>query len=230
MTHNDLLPGELFTRLRSACHEDWAAYTRHTFVRQIGTGELPQACFRHYLSQDYLFLIQFARAFALAAYKADTVPDMRHAMRGMTTVLDTETRVHISFCAGWGLSEPEMAALPEHPATMAYTRYVLERGMAGDLLDLHVALSPCILGYAEIGAWLAADPDTKRDGNPYLPWIEMYAGDEFREVAREEAAYIDDLMARRGGEGRFQDLVKTFRQATQLEIAFWDMGLHPPAG
>lgn len=227
MASDNLLPGELFTRLRSACHQDWTAYTRHAFVRQLGTGELPEACFRHYLAQDYLFLIQFARAYALAAYKSDTLSDMRHAARGMSALLDTETSLHVSFCAGWGLTEAEMAAVPEHPATMAYTRYVLERGMSGDLLDLHVALSPCILGYAEIGAWLAADPDTKQEDNPYLPWIEMYAGEDYRQVAREEAAYIDDLMARRAGEGRFEDLVKTFRQATRLEVAFWDMGLQP---
>jgi thiaminase len=30
----------------------------------------------------------------------------------------------------------------------------------------------------------------------------------------------------RMGPGRFESLVKTFRQATSLEIGFWDMGLH----
>jgi thiaminase/transcriptional activator TenA len=72
-----------------------------------------------------------------------------------------------------------MQAAPEGVATMAYTRYVMERGMAGDLLDLYAALAPCVLGYAEIGLALAADPATQRDGNPYADWIDMYAGDEY---------------------------------------------------
>ena len=37
-------------------------YTGHAFVRQLAAGTLPERCFRHYLIQDYLFLIHFARA------------------------------------------------------------------------------------------------------------------------------------------------------------------------
>jgi len=40
---------------------------------------------------------------------------------------------------------------------------------------------------------------------------------------------MDRLMHRRGGPGRLDTLVTTFRQATRLEAAFWEMGLHPPA-
>ncbi|MFN4088849.1 MAG: thiaminase II [Alphaproteobacteria bacterium] len=221
--------GTLFERLKAACPREWEAYTRHRFVRELGAGTLPEASFRHYLGQDYLFLIHFARAYALAVYKADTLEDMRRAARSVSVLLDTEMNLHVRFCAGWGMTEAEMAALPEEPATIAYTRFVLERGMAGDLLDLHVALVPCVIGYAEIGRWLADDPATKRAGNPYLPWIEMYAGEEYGEVARGAVEQLDRLMTLRAGEGRFESLARTFRQATVAEIAFWDMGLNPPA-
>ena len=76
-----------------------------------------------------------------------------------------------------------------------------------------------------VGARLAADPATKRDGNPYLAWIEMYAGEDYQEVARGAAAHLDALAARRGGEDRFADLAKTFEAATVLERDFWQMGL-----
>ncbi len=49
----------------------------------------------------------------------------------------------------------------------------MERGLAGDLLDLNVALAPCIVGYAEIAKWLSAQPFLKTDDNPYLPWLEI---------------------------------------------------------
>ena len=62
----------LFDRLKESCAKDWQKYTEHEFVRQLGAGTLPEAAFRHYLIQDYLFLIQFARAYALAVYKSDT--------------------------------------------------------------------------------------------------------------------------------------------------------------
>ena len=52
----------LFERLKKDNQAIWLAYTQHEFVKQLASGELPESCFRRYLSQDYLFLIHFARA------------------------------------------------------------------------------------------------------------------------------------------------------------------------
>ena len=117
------------------------------------------------LGQDYLFLIHFARAYALAAYKSETLADIRQATAGLSAIIDLEMGLHVEFCASWGLTEADMEALPEADETMAYTRFVLEKGNAGDLLDLHVALAPCIIGYAEIGSVLASS----NNANAYSP-------------------------------------------------------------
>jgi thiaminase/transcriptional activator TenA len=215
----------LFRRLRDACQDDWLAYVRHPFVLRLADGTLPDRCFKRYLGQDYLFLIHFARAYGLAAFKADDLADVRQASAGLSAIVDVEMGLHVEYCAKWGLSEADMAALPEAEETMAYTRYVLETGLAGDLLDLHVALSPCMLGYAEIARERMADKATKLAGNPYRAWLEMYAAADFQKLAAEEEATLDRLMARRGGPGRFPGLARTFRQATRLEAAFWKMGL-----
>ena len=215
----------LYERLKATCPDDWETYIRHEFVRRLGDATLPEAAFRYYLGQDYLFLIQFARAYALAAYKSDDLGDLRLAADGLKAILDVEMGLHVKYCAGWGLGEDDMAALPADTACLAYTSFVLERGMAGDLLDLHVALAPCMLGYAEIGAGLVSDAATVGDGNPYGEWIDMYAGDEYQEVAKAEIELLDSLMTRRGGAGRFASLADTFATATRLEIEFWQMGL-----
>lgn len=215
----------LFERLRDATQSDWRTYTEHRFVRELAAGTLPEACFRHYLKQDYLFLIHFARAYALAVYKGDDLDDMRGAAAALNGILNVEMKLHVEFCAGWGLSEAQMAAEPEARATMAYTRFVLERGMAGDLLDLQAALAPCVIGYGEIAKSLAADPQTRRAGNPYEPWIAMYAGTEYQEVAAGAKAQLDRLGARRLTEARWPKLVETFAQACRLEADFWQMGI-----
>lgn len=215
----------LFDSLQSACAAEWKDYTRHDFVLQLADGSLPEAAFRHYLQQDYLFLIHFARAYALAGYKSETLAELRSAAATMSALVDTEMKLHVAYCAEWGLSEADMEALPEDKANLAYTRFVLERGSAGDLLDLQVALAPCVVGYGEIGRALADDPATKRDGNPYADWIAMYAGEEYQEVTASAVSALDALMARRGGAGRMPGLTETFRMATVLEADFWQMGL-----
>jgi thiaminase/transcriptional activator TenA len=118
-----------------------------------------------------------------------------------------------------------MASEPEAAATIAYTRFVLDRGVAGDRLDLEVALAPCIVGYAVIAAERTCDPASRLEGNPYREWLEMYAGSDYQELAREAAAALDDQFAWRGGEGRFSSLAGTFAVAARLEADFWETGL-----
>src|SRR5215469_9641257 len=93
----------LFSRLVGAAEENWRAYTRHPFVLKLAAGDLPEACFRRYLVQDYLFLLHFARAWGLAVYKSDTLSEMRRAQRLVVATLDVEIGLHIDYCRGWGL-------------------------------------------------------------------------------------------------------------------------------
>ena len=218
----------LFPRLVRVSEANWRAYVGHEFVLQLAAGVLPEPCFRCYLIQDYLFLIHFARAWGLAIYKSDTLSEMRRAQRLVAATLDVEIGLHIDYCRGWGLSEAAMAAEPEAPETIAYTRYVLDRGVAGDRLDLETALAPCIVGYAVIAAERMADPATQLDQNRYREWLEMYAGAEYQALAREAESALDDQFIRRGGDGRFASLAANFSLAARLEAEFWQMGLEAP--
>jgi len=219
------MAGGLFARLRATAGAIWPAYTRHEFVLRLARGDLPEAAFRRYLVQDYLFLLHFARAWGLAIYKSETLADMRRAHALVAATLDIEIGLHLDYCRGWGLSEAAMAQEPEALETIAYTRFVLDRGLAGDRLDLEVALAPCIVGYAEIAAERMADPQTRHDGNPYREWLDMYAGAEYQSLARAAAAALDEQFTRRGGEGRFPALAASFATAARLEADFWQMGL-----
>jgi len=216
----------LFQRLKEANPDAWCAFTDHAFVARLQSGDLPAAAFEHYLKQDYLFLIHFARAYSLAAYKSDNLADMRAATATVSALIDTEMALHVQYCAEWGISEEQMQAVEEAPENMAYTRYVLEKGLSGDILDLYVALAPCVMGYGEIGEKLINSPETKKTGNPYLPWIEMYASDEYQEVVTASIDQIDKLAISRFTEARFDSLSKTFREASRLEAGFWQMGLN----
>ncbi len=215
----------LFDRLKATNEDAWSAYVDHEFVKGMQTGQLPKPAFEFYLKQDYLFLIHFARAYSLAAYKSETLEQMKAATATVSALIETEMALHVQYCAEWGISEAEMQAIEEAPENMAYTRYVLEKGLSGDILDLYIALAPCVIGYGEIGQTLAASEQTLKKDNPYLPWIEMYAGEEYQEVRAAAVTQLDTLAQSRFTDARFESLSKTFRQATLLEVGFWQMGL-----
>lgn len=203
----------------------WQNYIQHDFVRQLAAGTLPAECFEHYLKQDYLFLIQFARAFGLAAYKSRTLDELRQAQSSLHGIIDIELDLHIGYCQQFGISKQSLEETVESTPNMAYTRYVLERGMAGDLLDLNVALAPCILGYAEVAKWLQDQPFLVRQGNPYADWVDMYSSVEYQQVADTHQLACDAVSMEQLGDARVRELCRTFDAATRLEIDFWQMGL-----
>ncbi len=226
--------GPLFGALRESAGEVWKAYSHHAFVAGLADGSLPTAAFRHYLVQDYIFLIHFARAYALGVYKAETVEEMRHCQSTVTAILDGELKLHITYCREWGLEEAAVLASAEDPSNLAYTRYVLDRGLAGDFLELLTALAPCAVGYAEIGQRLLASNATKREGNSYWPWIKTYGGAEYQDLGLSAVQLLQSAAERRLGadpekSGRFERLAAVFRQATGLEVGFWQMGLNAAA-
>ena len=216
---------DIFGRLKAAAAPAWASYVEHDFVRMMGRGDLPAGAFRTYLVQDYLFLIQFARAYALATYKSRNLADMRAAKAGLSAILDVEMDLHVRLCGRWGLSAADLEAAPEKQATVAYTRFVLDCGMSGDLLDLHVALAPCVVGYAEIGRALAPSGGEALGDHPYREWIGEYAGAAYQDVAAVAKTHLEDLAARSMTEARFGELARLFETASRLEADFWSMAL-----
>ncbi|KIC47838.1 thiaminase II [Tateyamaria sp. ANG-S1] len=219
--------GDTFTAWRDATPA-WPAYTGHRFVQGLGDGSLPRAAFLHYLKQDYVFLIHFSRAWALAVTKADTVDEMRLAAGTVNGLINEEIALHIKTCAEAGIDEATVFATEEQQANLAYTRYVLDAGHSGDLLDLLAALAPCVLGYGEIGAHLEA----KQTSDTYADWIGTYAGPDYQKVCHDVGALIDGAVARRIGDDpmsspRWDKLQTRFATATRLEVGFWDMGLDP---
>ncbi|NKC03309.1 TenA family protein [Ochrobactrum haematophilum] len=178
---------ELFTRLRAATPGDWKPYIEHEFVRGLGDGTLPKAAFLHYLRQDYVYLHHYARAFALGVVKANTLQETRLCADIMHGLAHMELPLHVSICAREGISEDELYATKEEPENLAYTRYVLDCGQAGDFLDLLTALVPCAHGYGEIGLNLAV---TALPGTPYQEWIDTYAGPNIRTCATRSASCL----------------------------------------
>ncbi len=213
-----------FDRLKLTHADDWRSYTEHRFVHELAAGTLPEAVFRHYLKQDYLFLIQFARAWGLAVYKSRDLSEIRQGLDSLKAIVDVELGLHVGYCAAWGIAEADLAQLAESKATLAYTRYVLDAGMSGDLLDLHVALAPCIIGYGEIASWIRQQSFTRHEGNPYGDWIDMYAGDEYQGLVASEKSWLNDRLAEVDA-NRLKRLSIVFRDATRLEADFWQMGL-----
>ncbi|MEP4195285.1 MAG: thiaminase II [Aliishimia sp.] len=219
--------GNSFARWRAGCPAEWRDYTHHAFVEGLADGSLPRASFLHYLVQDYVFLVHFARAWSFAVVKAETLDEMKVCAGTVDALVNHEMALHVKTCAAQGIDEDALFRATEEFENLAYTRYVMDCGLQGDFLDLMAALAPCCFGYGEIGKRLAA---SKSADAQYQDWIDTYADDGYQSVMSGVGQMIDAAIARRLGPDpestpRWTRLQDRFTTATRLEVGFWDMGL-----
>jgi len=201
----------------------WHAYTHHEFVQRMGNGTLPRETFKYYMIQDYLYLIHFARANALAGYKTKNLDDIAAAAQ-IVTHIRHEINLHISECAEFGMTQEDMEKHEESQACTAYSRYVLDIGQSEDWLALHISLLPCLLGYGMIARRLHSEQANNHAAeiNPYLSWINNYVADDYTAAVEKGCALIEKHAVYQSPH-RIEELIAIFVHATQMETGFWDM-------
>ena len=219
--------GQVFKLLKEKNLKNWLLYTKHDFVNLLSSDSLEEKYFLNYLIQDYLFLIQFSKAWSLAVLKSDTLEEMKIAANTVNDLINFEMELHIKLCGSYNISKNDLESANEENENIAYTRYVLELGYSGDFLDLLSALAPCVLGYGEIGM---NGKNLKIKTPMYKKWIDTYSSDEYQDVCKNVANLIDQAFLLRLGSDyvntyKWNKVNKIFNKATLLEIDFWNMAL-----
>ncbi|KAK0388435.1 hypothetical protein NLU13_4679 [Sarocladium strictum] len=200
----------------------WEKFVYHPFVMAMGNGTLPIESFKGYIVQDYLYLIHFARATALGAYKANNMGDIGRASQIVAHIM-TETKLHINYCESFGITPAEIEVTEEQQACTAYTRYVLDIGQSQDWLALQMSMAPCLLGYGAVAKMLHSHERTdKTDANTYWPWITNYVADDYVEAVRLGSELLEKHVVLQSP-SRIEELVKIFIHGTKMEIGFWEM-------
>ena len=193
----------------------------HPFPNRIGDGSLPMASFRHFIEQDYLFLIDYGKILGLAAVKA---PD-RHKMKAFSALLhetiSTEMELHIQFCETLGIKEEVLAETLKDLPTAAYTDFLVRVGYEGSFEEIAAALLPCMATYSEIGSALISSISNDIPV-PYKEWISMYSSDEFGELALWMTHLVDELGTSADLSCQSQ-MVAAYKSSCLHELNFWTM-------
>jgi thiaminase/transcriptional activator TenA len=198
----------------------WASQLRHPFVRQLGDGTLEEDLFKRWVLQDYRYLKEFARVFAWAVAKADSLDSMSWYASVLDLTLNTEMGLHRRYAERFGLTSAELEAEPMWPTTRAYTDFLVRTAADGDMLDLLAALLPCAWGYVYLARRLAQQepPQDRR----YADWIAQYASEEFSQALDWLKDELDSL-ARPISDLKKQRLTEIFLVSCRYESRFWQM-------
>jgi thiaminase/transcriptional activator TenA len=205
-------------RLLDAGADVWEAQKEHPFVVELADGTLDREAFRHWVKQDYRYLLDYARVFALAGAKADDEATTRRLTATAHATLDDELDLHRSFASDYGLSADELEAVEKAPTCAAYTDYLVRTAHEGSIAEISAAVYPCGQGYLDVADHMA---DLATEEHRYTPFIEKYTSDAFRETV----GWMRDLVDRHAEERpEERDAMRAaFLRSARLEHAFWEM-------
>ena len=208
-------------RLHEAARPIWAQCLTHPFVTGIGDGTLEVEKFQYFMLQDYLYLFDYARVFALGVVKARDPELMRTFSANVDTILNGEMAIHRSYMARLGISEEQVLAVQPALANLSYTNYMLSAAFAGGPAEIVAAILACSWSYAEIGQALATRPGAA-DHPFYGEWIRGYASKDYDQTNRALIALMDRLAEGCSEEG-YRRLEEIFVACSRYELGFWDM-------
>ena len=197
------------------------AMMRHPFVMGIGDGSLSEDRFRHFMTQDYLYLIDYARCLAMGAVKAPDLETMGWFASAVDHILNTEMELHRAYCARLGITSEELETTEHAPTTYSYTSYLLRVAQIGSFGELIASLVPCMWGYWKVGEMLAARGEPESAPH-YVEWIRMYAGEESKTVALESRAICDRVAETAGSQERLA-MREAYLTCMRYERDFWQM-------
>lgn len=199
----------------------WRSYLDHPFVKGIGEGTVDQDKFIHYMKQDYIYLIEYSRVFAIGAAKAQDLKTMTLFADLLHGTMNFEMDLHREYAAKFGISSEDLEETKASATMTSYTHYMIAQAHQGGVENAVAAVLACAWSYNWIGKQLAKW-EGALDHPLYGNWVKMYSSEGFTQIAQNCIALIDDL-AKGKSEAELQHLIEIVVKTSYFEYMFWDM-------
>lgn len=209
-------------RLLKATEDIWAKYNEHPFVQGIQNGTLDKEKFRYYIIQDYLYLEDYAKAFAIGIAKAKSLETTRLFSSYISTLTGGEMDIHRGYMGKFAVSQAELSKTPRALDNLSYTSYMLRVAYEEGETEILTAILSCAYSYEIIAKNIVKNnPDSLK--HPfYGEWVGGYASDEY---AEENRVLLDALnrLTKNYSEKQLSHLVDIFVACSRYELSFWEM-------
>lgn len=184
------------------------------FIKELSAGTLSAKRFAHYIQQDALYLVDYSKALALIAIKANTSEDIISFLKFAHSAIVCERELHDDYFDYYKINYCEK----KNSACFAYTHYLISTAATRSLEESVAAVLPCFWVYRDVGIHIHRQ---LKNGNPYEKWIQAYASEEFFLLV-EEALFIAERMYSEASKSTQKGMRELALQSTLLEWEFWN--------
>lgn len=208
-------------RLLAAVTEIWTSYNEHHFILGIENGTLDKEKFRYYMIQDYLYLEEYAKTFAVGVAKAKSLRTA-NLFAKYISVMNGELNVHDGYLAKLGVMQEDIDAASRSLDNLSYTSYMLRVAYEEGEAEILAAILSCAYSYERIAKNIVKNNPESINDEFYGEWIRGYASDDY---AADNVVLLEtlDTLTENYTEKQVQHLIDIFVVCSRYEWAFWQM-------
>ena len=208
-------------RLLNATKDIWKAYNEHPFVMGIQDGTLARDKFRYYIMQDFIYLKDYAKVYALGVAKAKSM-ESANLFGKYIGVMNGELDVHRGYIGRIGVTQEEIDAMKPSLDNLSYTSYMMRIAYDEGEVEILTAVLSCAYSYEVIAKKIIENRPESVDDPFYGDWIRGYASDEY---AAGNAILMDtlDRLSSHYTDAQLEHLEDIFVACSRYELAFWQM-------
>ena len=212
---------KLSDRLKKDAQGIWQEIVDHPFVTELFEGTLPEDKFRHYVLQDYGYLIASIRNFSVLASRAGNERDMRELVEIAALEAGGEFDGYRALLKEMGLTLEEAEAQQPGQAAVSYTGFLLSTSMLGAFEEGITAVLPCYWSYAEMAAH-HRKKIARNKRELYRRWAGFYLEDGYLSLVERIKKLVDEA----GAGFPYPRLRRVFLTSSRYEVMFWDSVYH----
>lgn len=212
----------LLQRLMNSVADIWPEYNNQPFVKGIETGELEPEKFRDYIIQDYLYLNEYSKVFALGVAKSQSLETMKLFSGVIQAIANVEMNIHNGYMAHFNVSQSELDSAKRKLANLSYTSYMLRIAYEDGEPEILAAILSCALSYEDIAKKILLNNPEARNHELFGDWIKCYSGEEYCKLNKILLATLEEAV-KDYAEEKLEHIAEIFRACSLYEMGFWDM-------
>ena len=209
-------------RLLKATEDIWAGYHEKPFVQGLKNETLDVKKFRRYIIQDYWYLMDYTKVFAVGVAKSNSVEVMKLFAKYIQAILDGEVNVHNGYMGMFGITQEELDNTPIALDNRSYTSYMLSVAYKGGEAEVLTAILSCAYSYEVIARRIVEERPDAPDHPLYGRWVRGYITERYTG----NNVILKDMLERLTAdytEAQLRNLEDIFTACSRYESAFWDM-------
>ena len=179
--------------LRPILKETAAVIEESPHMQDILHGTMSLERMRFQIRQNYQYLMDYARCWAVGFSKCESYEEMEQWYLIMKNTMENTVMMNRTYWAKQlQMSVDEMDAVIEAEGKRSYTAFQLMTAHEGDLAKTMMALFPCNILYRYFGEDLLSRCTLDHD-NMYYQWLAYYVSEEYIRKTENEIAMVNRL-------------------------------------